>query len=283
MKADSGVSSVIGAILVLAGLATFFAVYNAQWVPVRVESQESQQSLLLRQSLSDWASTAEEYTARAITNRPFSRSLPIAAPVTSVGSRPTAIGMVSITTTPTLTVFRDAVQIAQASGGLEVNANYQRFPSQTYRYQVGGLITTQGSDSWVDVRSFVTAARASQGTLTATVTALSLSGGPASQGGTSSVQVVGTVQAVSQAAQSSGNVRLLVDGVDGPAWKSALSRHLGNSGLTGDELSDCTGASTNHYCFDTDTTDADTVDLLLRNVAAGWILATGTVQVTLQA
>lgn len=283
MRSDQGVSSVVGAILVLAGLMTFFAVYNAKWVPVRVENAENQQSLAVRQGISDWASTAEDYAGRGLTERPFTRSLPVGSSSQLPSSRPATTGRVTLATTPTLTVFRDAVQVAQASGGIAVDALFQRFPGQTLRYQVGGLTLVQGGDAWTDLRSMLAAERASQGQLAVTITALSLTGGPASQGGAAAVQLVGTLKAATSSTESAGTVRLLIDGIAGPAWKAALNRHLGASGLTGDELADCSAPSSNHYCFDTDTTDADTVDVYLRNVAAGWTLTRGTVQVALQA
>lgn len=278
---DSGVASVIGAILVLAALVSFLVVYNLQWAPVFVENREGEASAALQAALIDWGATAEGYVGGGLENRTFSTAFPLGVSTSLFGGNQRSSGRLVLDEEPSLTVFRNATQVAQVTGGLRVDADFTRYPQQTLRYAFGAIEVTQGEDTWVDLRGLLVAQRASGGVHSVAVQAIGVAGGPQSQGGGATVEVVGSIESADSAASSAGTVRLLVEDVRADAWRAAFARVLAGSSLTGETSANCS-ASAEAWCLDSATNTATDVDLYLRNVAGGWTTVFGVVSAELR-
>jgi hypothetical protein len=278
---DSAVATVVGALLVLAALVSFLVVYNLEWAPVFVENREGEASAAMQAALVDWGTTAENYVGNGYANRTFAVTVPVGASTGLLTGGHRSSGTAHLETGPALTVFRNATQVADASGALRVDANFSRYPSQTMRYAFGALEVTQASSTWVDLRGLLSAQRGSAGALTVGVQAIGVSGGPQAQGGGTHVDIVGTVESATAASSAAGTVRLLVENVHADAWRAAFTRVLSAASLTGETAANCS-ASAQSWCFDSATNTATTADLYLRNVAGAWTTVSGTVRVELR-
>lgn len=277
-RGDEGVAGIVTAVLVLAIFVGFLATVTLTWVPTWVEGAEASHSDRLRAGFSSWADSAEAHVARDLQNRTFIQTLPVGfqgLPVLGAGA---STGRVSVAQAPTLTVSQGAVTVMTASGAFSAGTGHTRFPAQSFRYVLGALEHQQFDDTWVDLRALLTAQRVGGGKISLTVQAVSVEAPAQESSSGGQVQVLTTLLDSQSSSRSGGTVRVLADGVAGGAWRAAVDRVLGASGLSGESLSDCS-TSTKHYCFDSDTNDADTVDLSFLNVADGWTAVSGSVRV----
>lgn len=143
---DSAVVQVVSFGLIAAALVIFLAVFNATWVPVWVANLESGHSDELREAMTDWADTAEDFIARGTTDRSFSRVLPVGTeglPVLGAGA---SGGTVNVQSAASLEIY-DATGGSPdhvASGSVSATTDPTRFPAQTFRYALGALEVEQG-------------------------------------------------------------------------------------------------------------------------------------------
>lgn len=277
---DSALAGVITAILLLGAFVVFLGVLNVVWLPVFAQEDEAEHSLEVRNRFYNFAETFEGHLDRGLTDRPIVQTLPLGQKGTSipfVGTAPTTTGRVITESTPAITVNLSANTLLNATGALSVRVEPSRYPGQTLRYAFGAIEHSQQTGTWVDLRGFLNAERSSGSSLSLTLRVTGISAGALDLGTAGQINLQATVTAASNATQLAGDVRVLATGVKADAWRAALNRTLGLSSLTGEMASDCS-SSTRNYCFDSDTNDASTVDLLLRNARQGWNLVSGTVR-----
>jgi hypothetical protein len=271
------VAGVVAAILLVAGLASFLAMVRVSWMPVWTEQAEARHSDDLRLAFQGWADTAEDFIARSLTGRSFTRTLPVGAQGMSIpllgGGGPTS-GTLEVRSGPSLTVSLAGSVKATALGELLVKTSPTRFAPQEFRFVLGAFEVNQTSSSWVDLRSLLTVSRTTNNKLDVTVQAVNLTGFNQSLATGGLASAVGTLNSTSSDTPGAGTVRVLADGISGFAWRAGANRTLSAAGLTGSSASDCTIATSN-FCFDTDTSDADTMDLYLLNVKASWRATSG--------
>lgn len=282
---DDGVAGVVAAILMVSAVVALLAVVRLSWAPVWAEDAEARHSEDLRAAFVAWADAAEDHVARGLENRTFVRTLPLGAAAQTiplVGGVGGATGSVSVEAGPTLTVSLGGSTKATASGALAAATLPTRHPPQTFRYALGALEVNQTDASWVDLRSLLTVSRASGGQVRLTVQAVTLGGGTQAAGSAGDAAVAATVDDVASATHAAGTVRVQAEGVAGDAWRAAAKRAVNAAGLGWESRAECATAS-QKACFDSDTNDADSFDLYVRDVASGWTTVTGTLTVEARA
>ncbi|MBI4394145.1 MAG: hypothetical protein HY556_10185 [Euryarchaeota archaeon] len=277
-RRDSAVVNVLGAILVIAGIVAFLTVFNLNFVPAWAADWEASHSDSVRTAMSGWADAAEDHISRELNNRSFSRNLPAGTaglPILGAGQ---SSGSIRVETAPTITVGNGATTVFTASGAMAMTTSPSHFEAQTFRYVLGALEVNQSRSSYVDLRSLITAQRTGAGKLYVTVQAPTIGGGSQDVASGGDIQVLSTVTGITRTTQATGNAHLLIDNVAAYSWRSAFNRTFGAANLTGENIADCT-ASTQHFCYDSDTNDVDTVDLYVMNAATGWTTITGDIRV----
>lgn len=283
---DSAVVQVVSFGLIAAALIIFLAVFNATWVPVWVLNLESDHSDELREAMTDWADTAEDFVARGTTDRSFSRVLPVGTeglPILSAGA---SGGTVNVQSAATLEIYdaTGGTPDYTASGSLSATTDPTRFPAQTFRYALGVLEVDQNEGAWVDLRNLVSAERAASDKIELNIQAVSITGAPQSSGTNTQVSVSGTLTGSTDATGAATNyVRLKATNVEAAAWRAAIGREFGAKTLDKDaDGLGCT-TTTEDYCFDAATNTATTVDVYVRNVKVGWTVTVGTVDAEVRA
>lgn len=280
-RRDDAVSSVLGAILVLAGLVAFFAMMNTTWAPVIVGNTEARRSQELQEEVRDWLATADDHVARGLLNQTLQRTLPMGSGGWGVTGRGASSGSANLSAAGSANVYLSTSLLFSATGTLSLHNPFTQVPEQTLRLVGGGLEVNQTETAWADPRSMVTAQRGAAG-LNLTIHVLGLNGAPQAQGGTRQLHLEGTVSSAATTTHASGTVELRVDGVSGAAWRAGLNRTLALNALVRQDTLGCTGLdAATDYCFATDTNDADTAHVYFANVATGWTLVRGTLDLDL--
>lgn len=283
---DGAVVQVVSFSLILATVVIFVAVFNATWMPVWVANLEATHAADLQEAVTDWADTAEDLAARGVTDRSFSRVLPVGTqglPVLGTGA---SGGTVTVASAAALEVY-DATGVAAdhtASGSLEARTDPVRFPSQTFRYAVGALEVEQNEGSWVDLRNLLTAERVASGRISLTIQTMTITGAPQSSGTNTEASVSGTITDLDEASGgATDHVRIRAMNVEAAAWRAAVDRVFGAEAFTKD--ADGVGCTTTaqDYCFDSTSNTATTMDLYVRNVKSGWTVTVGVVDAEVRA
>lgn len=282
---DTAAAGVVAGIIMLGAVVAFLAYMNVAWVPAWVESKESSHASDVSNAVSTWAIDAEDHVSRAQTGSKWSVAMPLGVtglPFLGTGG---SSGELSVTTTPTLNVSQGSLPLVLASGGVAMTTHTQRYPNQTYTYELGAVQVAQPDGAWVDLRSMLSVSRASNGRISLALQTLNLTGAPQQTGGNGNALVAGTLLSASNLTHGAGNVTLQMDGVEAGAWRAALNRTMLAAGLRGEPAfqPDCQSfTSARSYCYTSGNNTATRVELVLYGVAGGWTAQTAAVAAELR-
>lgn len=284
---DSGVAGLVAGLLMLAAIVAFLAYFNSTWVPTYVANKESSHATDVQEALHAFADETEDRIAREVIGRSFSRAIPVGVTGIAILGTGASSGELAVENAPNMTVtvgtlaannvLGSPTEILTARGGVSVTTHTTRFPNQTLRYAVGAIQVEQSEGAFVDLRNLVRAQNATGNKLNLTIQAVNFTGGPQAVGGSSQLQLAGTVSSATTQANTAGDVRLTVSGVHAGAWRAALNRTLAANGVVGTTSADCIAAATVRYCFIDQTNTPLTMDVLFRNAEAGWTTSYGIV------